>query len=879
WYNPTRLEQPYYNWMTAAAFAQNDLEMSIPGDAYLQHSGQVEAWPVDEEGRFLPLYANNTFEGHKSYHVVGELNDFFGGYYQDQDYGFGHWARYEDMPGQKLWLWALSREGGVWEELLTDTDGQYVEFQAGRLFVQYSPGAAVNPITQAGFDPMSASRWTESWFPLEGIGGLTDASREGAMFVGEEGGLLTIRANAFRNIQDTLRVWSGGELVDVRPVTLKVLQPYEATVDITAGQPYRVQLPGLELDYRSDPAGRLLDRPFGTDGEALPNIPEADRMVFQARELLKGRRYGESRELFKAALDEEPWNREALLGLAELAYRGGLYTKALDRVNRTLQLDAYDAKANFLGGTIHRALGQTADARDAFGWAARSTAYRSAAYAQLAEIMIGEGEFQEAARYARLSIDFDRHSVPGWQALAVIGRKTGNAGLIGEALGELLALDPLHHFVKAEEYLASAGGAAAEAGIGAEAGAQLAQSLGGEYPDQTLLELAIGYSNLGLAEDAVRLLTANRRTERRTENTLQPLLQRAWIARLTDDPSLLAGAGAPAFEFPYRRESIDVLTWATQNSDDWVWRYLLALNLWAVDRTQEAASLLAGLGEPNAPDAPGQQPDFGPMYVARAHLLEATRGTDPEADLRRAVELAPESRILHIHLIRHYQDRGEWDGALAILAIARARFPDDFNLDLLQARTLMNVGRTLEATRILSATHVLPSENARESHRLYEQAHTLVALDAMEAGDFPTALEHLTAALEWPESLGQGRPYEPEERMVRFLLGLTYEGLGSVGPALESFRAVVDGTRDMGQLTTAVEWRGPANRLDLLAIPALLALGGFEELDRMGWGSMEPDELALRLETELPHLFNGLDGQILMRSIRLTHKERRTTQR
>ncbi|NIP81645.1 MAG: DUF5107 domain-containing protein, partial [Gemmatimonadetes bacterium] len=139
WYNPTPLEQPYYNWMTAAAFARDDLEMAIPGNAYLQHSGTERPWPVDEAGRYLPLYRNNTFGGHKSYHVVGELNDFFGGYYHDDDYGFGHWARYEDMPGQKLWLWALSREGGVWEDLLTDTDGQYVEFQAGRLFVQYSP--------------------------------------------------------------------------------------------------------------------------------------------------------------------------------------------------------------------------------------------------------------------------------------------------------------------------------------------------------------------------------------------------------------------------------------------------------------------------------------------------------------------------------------------------------------------------------------------------------------------------------------------------------------------------------------------------------------------------------------------------------------------
>jgi hypothetical protein len=106
WYNPTPQEQPYYNWMTAAAFARNDLEMSMPGNKYLRHSGQAEPWPLDAEGRYLPGYANNTFEGHKSYHVVGELNDFFGGYYHDEGYGFGHWSRYEEMPGQKLWLWA-----------------------------------------------------------------------------------------------------------------------------------------------------------------------------------------------------------------------------------------------------------------------------------------------------------------------------------------------------------------------------------------------------------------------------------------------------------------------------------------------------------------------------------------------------------------------------------------------------------------------------------------------------------------------------------------------------------------------------------------------------------------------------------------------------
>jgi hypothetical protein len=70
WYNPTPLEQPYYNWMTAAAFARDDLEMSMPGNAYLQHSGAVRSWPVDSAGRYLPAYDNNRFAGHKSYHVA-----------------------------------------------------------------------------------------------------------------------------------------------------------------------------------------------------------------------------------------------------------------------------------------------------------------------------------------------------------------------------------------------------------------------------------------------------------------------------------------------------------------------------------------------------------------------------------------------------------------------------------------------------------------------------------------------------------------------------------------------------------------------------------------------------------------------------------------
>jgi len=852
WYNPTPLEQPYYNWMTAAAFAQDDLEMAIPGDSYLTHPGAERSWPFDDQDRYLPLYGNNTFESHKSYHVVGELNDFFGGYYLEDDYGFGHWSRHEEMPGQKLWLWSLARDGGVWEELLTDTDGQYVEFQAGRLFVQYSPGADVNPITQARFDPMSASVWSETWFPLEGIGGLTDASRDGAMHVAVEDGLLTVGVNALRAVTDTLRVWVDDEIALEMPAEMVPLGRLSAAVDLKGSDQYRVQMAKLGLDYDSDPSARLLSRPFSTDPEAVPSIPEADRMVIQARELLKARQYAGARGLFQAALETEPWHREALLGMADLSYRTGLYDIGLEAARRVLQLDTYDAEANFLAGTLYRALGQTADAHDAFGWAARSTAYQSAAYAQLAELTIGQADFTEAARYARLAIDFDRHSIPGWRALAVIGRQTEDDILSAEAVGELLSVDPLHHFAGAENYLGELTPAAAEA---------LTLSLGGEYPDQSLLELAVGYTNLGLPYDALAVLSV--------PGSERGATHRAWKAFLQNEPSSLPADPDPAFQFPFRRESLAVLEWADAHGDSWAWTYLRALNLWAVDRADEAAALMGSLGD---------EPDFAPFYVARSYLVNQTQGAHREADLRRAVALDPGTRALHVYLIRYLQETGAWAESLDAVHEARAGFPEDFNLALLEAGALLNTDGAAAAVEIMSAVQVLPSESGRESHRLWEQAHTLAALDAMGTGDDSRAAVLLRAALEWPESLGQGRPYEPEERLVRFLLGRVEERLGNEGAARREFERVVAST---GELSTT------PSRLDLLLVGALEALNRQRDLRvplRRDLGSTDAarawrelaesvsqygptTEQKLRsMATRYPSLFDDLEGRMLVRA-------------
>ena len=870
WYNPTPLEQPYYNWMTAAAFARDDLELFVPGRSYLEHSGRERPWPEDESGRYLPLYANNAFAGHKSYHVVGELNDFFGGYYHDEEWGWGHWARYEEMPGQKMWLWSLSREGGVWEELLTDTDGQYVEFQAGRLLVQYSPGDHANPVAQAGFDPLSASRWTETWFPLEGTGGLTDASQEGAMHVRREGDRISVTVNAFGDVEDTLQVWSGGRRIAAAPVQLSALVPFSAHFDVPADQPYRVRLDALDLDYDSDPSTRHVSRPFETPADAWASVPEADRLAFEARELARARRYGEARELFESALEKEPWNRDVVLGLAELALRSARYEAGLELVNRALQLNTYDAKANFLAGSLHLALGQTVDARESFGWSARSVAYRAASYVRLAGIMALAGEWDEAGRYAELALDFDRNGIPALQLLAIGGRRTSDHAAARRARAALLEIDPLHHFVLAEEYLSDLQSAEMRSsGAESPSGNRLLDALRSEYPDQSLLEMAVGYAARGLAEDALALLELAG-----GEPRYGGPVTRAWRAFLAGDPTLLADVGNPAFAFPYRPETLPVLRWAASNDDHWLWTYLLALNLWALDRDEEAAHEMASLAD---------SPDYGAAYVARGQLLRAVEGRDPTADFARAVELDPDDRLLRVVLIRHAQEAGEWETALEASSQALQAFPGDFNLELLRARALLAMDRPRDAVEIMDRVQVLPSENSQDSHRLWELAHAAAAVGELEAGNHRAARQHLESALQWPESLGQGRPYDPDERLVRFLLGVAGEAAGDERAARRAFEAVA-------ATAEGAAGREP-DRADLLVALALrastrsTALEGFAgaaesyssavarsvgTLAReLANPAIRPNDAAARLLQGYGELFEDLDGRLLKRVLAL----------
>ena len=171
WYNASGLPQPYYNWMNAAYPVGADTELLFPGTRIVGHEGEIESlcWPMDADGNRIGHYRGNAFGGAKSYHVLPGNNGFYAAWWPDIGFGSYHRAESYEKYGRKIFYWALSREGGIWEDLLTDSDGQYGELQSGRAFIQPRWGNYRTPFKHPTFAPGSTERFTETWGPVRDL--------------------------------------------------------------------------------------------------------------------------------------------------------------------------------------------------------------------------------------------------------------------------------------------------------------------------------------------------------------------------------------------------------------------------------------------------------------------------------------------------------------------------------------------------------------------------------------------------------------------------------------------------------------------------------------------------------------------------------------
>lgn len=769
WHNASGAEQPYYTWMNVGLKAAGNLQFIHPGTRFIGHDGSAHDWPIDPKtGRDLSWYEHNDFGSYKSYHVLGRLAEFFGGYWHDEDFGMAHCADYGDKPGRKVWIWGLSREGMIWENLLTDTDGQYVEVQSGRLFNQADSSSTLTPFKHAEFPPYATDTWSEHWLPVKGIKGFVSASPWGALNVTQQVDRLVIRISPARALNDKLEVFDGERLLASRKLALKPMQPVEEIVPL-ANPPkaLRVCVGGDKLQYTAGD-GDVLTRPTASP-------PDFDwhsvyGLYLKGKEDARQRSYVKAAEEFESCLKQDTNYLPALVELAALANRRADPKAALGFARHALSIDTYDPGANYQFGLASAALGHHADVTEAFSVAALAPAWRNAADTELGKEYLREKLYDRTVAAAGEALFSNARNLDALQLYACAQRLQGNTAHSDTVLADLLVLDPLNHFAYFERYLR-----------GKSRPKDFTALIRNELPHETFLELAAWYHDVGLDTDAAKVLDL-------APPTAEALY---WLGYLRRDTNLLARAEAasPEFVFPFRSESIPVFEWAARHRPGWQPSYFLALIRWHLGDLDEARRLLAACGD---------EPRFAPFYAARAQLAKDGAATD----LQRAAQLDPAQWRYGAMLARHALKRGDPATALAVAGDYARRFPANDTLALLRAKGLLLTGQYWAAAELLESLHVLPAEGTTEAHARFREAHLLLAVGRLQSGAFADALRLVGLARQWPEQLGAGKPYlaEVDERLEDWLTAQCYVALKDPVKARQALdRIVAVPARSKGQ--------------------------------------------------------------------------------
>lgn len=813
WHNSSSIDQPYYQWMNAGYPAAGNVEFCYPGTNYIGHGGELHSFPLDEQGRDISWYEKNDFGNSKSYHIVGKYNDFYGAYWHDNDFGSIHHADYDEKLGMKIFLWGLSREGGIWEDLLTDTNGQYIELQSGRMYNQPASNSSLTPYKHTAFGPQATDRWTEYWFPVKGIKGVSKASRIGALNVLREDGFLKLYFSPLQKLSTTIKLYEGEKEMNSIPLNCGVLETWKDSIPlnkaVAAGR-LKVVVGEDLLVYSEVPSDNITSRP-----KQLPadfDWSSAYGLYTQGEQWMNQKVLDKAEKFLLASLEKDPYFVPALTDLASLYYRQGRYDEALARCETALSINTYDGDVNYLYGLCNMALGNHTDAKDGFSVASYSPGVRSAAYEKLAEMYLMDRNWTKAEHYALRSKEFNQMNLSADHVLMVVYRKTNQPEKAKALIDPLLEDLPLYHAARFEQlYQGEGSGHPID---------DLQSLIRNELPFETYMELAEWYESVGCTEEALSLLSC-------AGNYPIALYKQAYLLHQAgnDDESRgmlqRAGALSPAMVFPFRPSSLKALEWAKTVQPDWKIDYYEALIRWANQDKAKALELLENCGEA----------DYAPFYLSRASLKEDESRL---ADLLKAEQIEMSWRT-GFALINHYVANNQWQKAVETGKKYTKKYPSNYYIGLKYAKALCETGQYQPCISLLSRMQVLPNEGSYAGRAVYREANLYRAMEQLSHKNYKQVVKSVETSKEWPENLGVGKPYDNmiDNRLEDYLEAKAAAGQGDSRKTSALLAAVADYTISRSHFESG----------NLLSALALRESGKVQEADHMvaAWSTDFPE--------------------------------------
>jgi tetratricopeptide (TPR) repeat protein len=802
WDNPQLTEQSYYHWTNLGLKTAGNLEYAFPGNHYLGHDGKVFSWPIDKDGRRINFYENNNFGGPKSYHVFGNVTDFYGGYWHNDHFGFGHYSQYDEKPGKKIWIWGLSDQGMIWEKLLTDTDGQYTELQSGRLFNQEAAESTYSPFKHRSFAPGTTDEWTEYWFPVVGTGGLNYATKAGSVYLQKNQDKVTLDFCPNEKISGTIEVRNISGTAFKKEISLKPLQTLNEKFDYKGDvKDLSVWLNG-EPFYNTDPKKGEIKRPVEMPKDF--NWQSAYGHWVLGKELEKQRQYDKAEDEYEKSLSIDRWFVPTLNGLSFINYRKTDYSRTLQYAREALSVDTYDPQANMYYALASIALGDTISAIDGFSIASGQIAERSAAFNGLATIFMQKKQYEKSLQYANKSLLTNELGSEAIQLKILALRKLGNFSEENASLSKLESIDPLNHFIRAERWFIQPS---------ADNENALKHFITNEFPEETWLDMVLWYAGKGCTRDALKLLSI-------APESPQLSLLNAYLNHASGNEkaavSLLDKAikASPTLVFPSRTEMLKLLEWAGTITPDWKINYYKGLILFNDGDKEKGKECWQSCKN---------VPDFYPFYIARSKMFEPK---DPQAaaDVDRALRLAGKDWRTGFFASNFYFEQGDTLKALKLVKDNLKSNPENYIVKLQLSEMLEKTGDYPTSVNLLAKTEVLPNEGSSEGREIWRRANLGNAINLIRKNQYKKALESIDKARQWPENLGVGRPYIVDERKEDYLALTCFKALNNKAKSVETAQKITGFN---------VEPLEPEKENDLITALVLKQNGNISEADQI----------------------------------------------
>ena len=237
--NRTPVDNSLLCFANVAVHANENYQVIFPpGTRYVTHHHKREftTWPVAttryggydfSRGVDVSWYKNHIAAN--SMFAWNYEDDFFAGYDHGRQAGIMSVADHNIVPGKKLWTWGNGPRGRMWDKILTDEDGPYIELMVGA----YSD----NQPDYSWLFPYETKSFEMYWYPFREIGGVKNANLEAAvnLDVTPDGvakvGFCTTRAQP----QATVLLKAGDRILLEEKIAVSPDRPYRKEVRVPAG--------------------------------------------------------------------------------------------------------------------------------------------------------------------------------------------------------------------------------------------------------------------------------------------------------------------------------------------------------------------------------------------------------------------------------------------------------------------------------------------------------------------------------------------------------------------------------------------------------------------------------------------------------------------